>query len=136
MPALVNTAREEQGLQVLAISAELTQVAREHAMEMIELGYFGHRSPTTGAPRDRVRQAGLSPVKIGENLAGHTSAPGAHEILMNSRPHRGNTLGASHEIAGIAVVNGGPFGMMIVQVFASGLIPSTPPEDPEVDPGG
>ncbi len=136
MLTLVNTAREEQDLPVLAMSAELTWVAREHAMEMIDLGYFGHRSPTTGSPRDRVRQAGLSPVKIGENLAGHTSGPDAHEMLMNSPPHRANILDATYEIAGMAVVQGGPYGMMIVQVFASGLGRSTPPEDPAVDPGG
>ncbi len=108
MLTLVNTARGEQGLQVLAMSAELTRVAREHAIEMIDLGYFGHRSPTTRSPRDRVRQAGLSPVKIGENLAGHTSAPDAHEMLMNSLPHRGNILDATYEIAGMAVVTGAP----------------------------
>ena len=47
-------------------------------------------------------------MKIGENLAGHTSAPGAHEMLMNSLPHRGNILDATYEIAGIAVVKGAP----------------------------
>lgn len=126
--SLVNEAREEGGLQPLALSCELLRVARGHADEMIEMEYFSHRSPVTGSPRDRVRQAGLSPLRVGENLAGNTSVVAAHLMLMGSPAHRANILGP-YEVAGLAVVRGGPYGMMIVQMFASGLGESTPPDD-------
>lgn len=119
--SLINGEREEQDLQPLTLCFELCGVARLHAEEMIDLGYFGHRSPKTGSPGDRVRRAGLSYDSVGENLAGNTSVSHAHQMLMLSRAHRANLLNPDYGHLGVAVLRGGRYGLMIVQIFTSGL---------------
>lgn len=119
--SLVNAEREEGELGPLALCPELSRVARLHAEEMIELDFFGHLSPVTGSPANRVRRAGLLYLRVGENLAGNATVSGAHRMLMLSRAHRANLLNPGYEHLGLAVVRGGRYGLMIVQLFTSGL---------------
>ncbi len=115
----LNDAREQDELSSLQVCLDLSAVARAHAEEMIEKDYFSHRSPETGTPGARVRRADLDYRSVSENLAGNTGVEAAHEMLMESSPHRANLLSSSHEVVGLAVVRGGRYGMMMVQMFAS-----------------
>jgi len=66
--------------------------------------FFGHRSPTTGGPEDRVRRAGIQLSLIGENVAQADGPEAAHQVLMDSPAHRANMLAPSFTHVGIGVV--------------------------------
>ncbi len=117
--SLVNEERQAHSLPPLTLDQSLCEVARNHAADMIKTGYFGHVSPTGATPSTRLSRAGISFRKTGENLAGHTSVTKAHGMLMTSAAHRGNILNPEFHKMGIAVVSGGPYGMMIVEVFVA-----------------
>ena|SRR5690606_25562488 len=116
---LINEARAEAGLSPVILDETLSRVARTHAREMIDRGYFGHISPTHGSPGRRVREAGLSFSFVGENLAGHTSVTASHRALLASAAHRRNILHPEVEWVGLAYVRGGPYGGIIVELFVA-----------------
>ena len=60
---------------------------------MARLGYFSHFSPTPGrrTPFDRMKLAGYER-GVGENLALHGSALGAHVSWLHSSGHHRNIL--------------------------------------------
>ena len=116
---LINEERSEAGLPALTLRGDLSKVAEEHAVDMIEARYFGHISPTKGTLASRLRAADIRFSKAAENLAGCTSPELAHKLLMESSSHRANVLSKRFTHIGIAVVKGGPYGMMIVEVFIS-----------------
>ena len=66
---LLNQERAAAGLSPLQPDSALAQVARAHGREMLALEYFGHVSPTTGNPADRLAAAGLIYPLSGENIA-------------------------------------------------------------------
>jgi uncharacterized YkwD family protein len=114
---LVNQEREKAGVPALKADAELTKVARVKAQDMIDNNYFDHNSPTHGSPFDMMKKYGIEYRTAGENLAGNSSVDGAHTSLMNSQGHRENILKAEYTSVGIAVVEGGQYGKMFVQMF-------------------
>ncbi|MGI6144118.1 MAG: CAP domain-containing protein [bacterium] len=117
MLALINAEREREGFSPLIIKDELTAVALAHAQDMIARDYFSHLSPENVSPADRLHRAGISFAVMGENLAGSTSVSRAHDLLMRSPCHRANILDARFQEAGIAVVKGGRYGLMMVMLF-------------------
>lgn len=123
---LVNSEREDARLSPLSLDERLCIVARRHAEDMIRSRYFGHLSPNSGTLAGRLAAAGVTFEKAGENLAGNTSVPDAHRMLMQSPVHRGNVLNSEFTRIGAAVVKGGPYGMMIVEVFADECTEETP----------
>jgi len=114
---LVNKERVEVGLAPLKMDAKLVDVARLKSQDMIDKNYFSHTSPTYGDPFAMMKDYGVEYSMAGENLAGNSSLPGAHEALMNSPGHRANILKPEFTHVGIGVVKGGPYGMMITQMF-------------------
>lgn len=117
MVKLVNDERVKRGLRPLAVSTALTAVARAHAQDMFERGYFSHVAPEGLTPADRLDQAGISYGVMGENQALAPDLSVAHAGLMNSPGHRANILGASFRKIGIGVIDGGVYGEMFVQEF-------------------
>lgn len=115
---LVNRSRIEEGLDPLAWSAPLAAVGEGHATEMYVEGYFSHTSPTTGSVADRMTDAGIPFVIVGENLALAATVRTVHQGLMDSPGHRANIMGEGFTRLGIGVVKG-PLGLMVVQVFSS-----------------
>jgi uncharacterized protein YkwD len=113
---LLNRARVDSGLEPLAWSPVLTEVAAGHAREMYLEGYFSHRSPATGSVGDRLEAAGATYSLAGENLALAATATQVHDGLMGSLGHRENILRPEFRRVGVAVVEG-PLGLMTVQVF-------------------
>ena len=114
---LVNAERTQRGLAPLTANLEVTKVARIKAQDMIDNNYFSHNSPVYGSPFDMLKRFGISYRTAGENLAGNRSVDDAHNKLMNSSGHRANILNGSFKEVGIGIVNGGPYGKIMVQLF-------------------
>ena len=112
----VNEARVDAGAEPLAWSDGLAAVALGHAREMYEEGYVSHVSPTTGTVGDRVRDAGIRLLVVGENLALAASARAVHDGFLDSEGHRENMLRPQFDRLGVAAVRG-PLGLMVVQVY-------------------
>lgn len=117
MLGLVNQERAKAGLKALQMDSNLVKLARMKARDMIDMGYFSHNSPTYGSPFDMMKTYGIRYSYAGENLAGAPTVSSAHTSLMNSPGHRANILNANYSKVGIGVVNGGPYGKMLVQMF-------------------
>lgn len=117
MLSFVNEERRSTGLEPLKMDPLLRKVARAHSAEMIRLDYFAHDSPVTGTPFDRMRDAGVSYLFAGENLAYAQDVVVAHEGLMDSPSHRENILTAEFTHVGIGAVEAGPYGIMFAQEF-------------------
>ena len=119
MLELVNQERTSAGLRPLAADERLRQVARAHSLEMFQLDYFSHTSPTSGSPFDRMRAAGIPFLVAGENLAYAPDVEIAHRGLMNSPGHRANILRAEFGRVGIGVIRSPLQGSMFTQEFTN-----------------
>ncbi len=117
MLALVNEERANVGLAPIELDARLVPVARSHSAEMFRLKYFGHESPVSGSPFDRITAAGITYHRAGENLAYAHSVAVAHRGLMESPGHRENILRPEFTRIGIGVISAGPYGRMFTQLF-------------------
>ncbi len=84
---------------------------------MFKLKYFGHVSPVTGTPFDRLARARITYTRAGENLVYAPSLAIAHRGLMESEGHRENILRPEFRRLGVGVVSAGAYGRMFVQVF-------------------
>jgi uncharacterized protein YkwD len=104
MLSLLNEARRAAGLAPMALDAELSAVALAHTQEMSAARFFGHQSPTTGRVEDRLRRAGVSVMKLGENISQGDTAEIAHRALMDSPGHRANMLDPAFTHVGIGAV--------------------------------
>lgn len=117
MLRMVNRERKSRGLKELAWDNEIRAVAREHAKDMFERGYFAHINPKGLTPADRLKGAGIKFTVTGENLALAPSLEIAHRGLMESPGHRVNILSEDFGRVGIGVIDGGVYGKMFVQEF-------------------
>jgi uncharacterized protein YkwD len=123
---LTNDARSAAGLTPLSRSAVLAQAARQHAEEMLRLGYFGHVSPTPGRRtlEDRVRLVGGTHAAAGENLANVSirDLDVASRIIdgwFASPGHRANLLEPAWTHVGFGLSEDRNGHAYVVQVFAS-----------------
>jgi len=116
---LVNEERTAAGLRALIWDDRLLPVARQHSEEMFRLKYFAHQSPVTGTPFDRIKNAGITYSRAGENLAYAQSVSVAHRGLMQSPGHRDNILRTEFTHIAIGVISAGPYGRMFTQVFVT-----------------
>src|SRR5207253_6150238 len=114
---LVNEERGRAGIGVLAWDERLVPVARAHSAEMFKLKYFSHESPVSGSPFDRLKAAGISYTRAGENLAYAQAVAVAHRALMDSPGHRENILRPEFTRIGIGVISAGAYGRMVTQLF-------------------
>ncbi|HEV2248917.1 MAG TPA: CvpA family protein [Candidatus Limnocylindria bacterium] len=117
MLRLLNAERTSRDLLPLALDPRLVPIARQHSEEMFRLKYFGHQSPVTGSPFDRLATAKISYSRAGENLAYAHSVAVAHRGLMDSEGHRENILRPEFTRIGIGVVAAGSYGRMFTQLF-------------------
>lgn len=116
---LVNEERTGVGLKILAWDDRLLPVARQHSEDMFKLKYFAHQSPVSGSPFDRLRAAGITYSRAGENLAYAQSVSVAHRGLMQSQGHRENILRSEFTRIAIGVISAGPYGRMFTQMFVT-----------------
>ena len=116
---LVNEERTAVGLRALIWDDRLLPVARQHSEEMFRLKYFAHQSPVSGSPFDRLKAAGITYSRAGENLAYAQSVSVAHRGLMQSQGHRENILRPEFTNIAIGVISAGPYGRMFTQMFVT-----------------
>jgi len=114
---LVNEERTQRGIKPLVLDERLVSVARAHSQDMFTLKYFSHESPVSGSPFDRLKSAGITYSRAGENLAYAQSVSVAHRALMESPGHRENILRSEFTRIGIGVINAPAYGRMITQLF-------------------
>lgn len=114
---LVNKARDDKGLEALAVDENLMKVARTKAKDMIENNYFSHQSPTYGSPFDMMRQFDNVFKSAGENIAGNKTVEGAFKAWMGSDSHKKNILNAGFKVTGIGIENSSTYGKVLVQQF-------------------
>jgi len=119
MLTLVNNERTSRGLPPLVLDPRLVPVSRQHSEEMFRLKYFGHQSPVSGSPFDRLAAAKVTYTRAGENLAYAHSVILAHRGLMDSEGHRENILRPEFTRVGIGVVAAGSYGRMFTQLFVA-----------------
>lgn len=115
--SLLNGERTARGLAPLEWDPRVLPVARQHSQEMFEQKYFGHQSPVTGSPFDRLATAKIAYSRAGENLAYAHSVAVAHRGLMESQGHRENILRPEFTRIAIGVVSAGSYGRMFTQLF-------------------
>lgn len=113
----INFERSKQGLKVLKPDPKLCMVARAHAADMFKRGYFAHNTPEGITPFIRMHEAGIYYKTAGENLALAPTLLQAHNGLMHSPGHRANILNPRFGRAGIGILDGGAYGLMICQEF-------------------
>lgn len=114
---LVNSKRTAAGLATLSIDAEVQNVARDKAQDMVDNNYFSHTSPIYGSPFDMMKSYGIKYKAAGENIAGNSSNSGAVNAWMNSEGHKANILSNNYNYTGIGVVSSPKYGKIYVQMF-------------------
>ncbi len=115
---LLNQERITARVAPLKDQPTLRAVARRHAVEMFTFGYLSHRSRDGRPPWQRVADAGFRAQYTGENLAYASDVQTAHRLLMRSAAHRRNILLPGYHRIGIGVVDGGIYGVIVVEEFA------------------
>ena len=114
---LINAKRTAARLSALKVDAELQNVARAKAEDMVKNNYFSHTSPTYGSPFDMMKSFGITYKYAGENIAGNSSNSAAIKAWMNSEGHRANILNSNYNYTGLAVVSSPKYGKVYVQMF-------------------
>ncbi len=114
----INTLRAENQLPAISRLESLDEAARGHSAEMAASGQLAHVSSTTGTPEDRVRGAGVTPLRVTENVANHRDTMGAHAALLASPPHRQNVLDPNVTHVGLGSVRTEQ-GVFVTQLYAA-----------------
>lgn len=114
---LVNSVRNQRGLNSLRYSEQATLSSRKHSEDMRDNNFFDHVNKKNETPFDRMKREGIVYTSAGENIAaGQINAIYAHEAWMNSEGHRKNILGNYNNI-GVGVIFGGSYKTYYTQNF-------------------
>lgn len=114
----INALRAEAGAPPLQRHEGLDEAARTHSLDMASHEQLVHVSPRTGDPNARARDAGVSALRIAQNIARHATTAGALASIVASAPHRAQLLDPSFTHVGLASV-ASPEGMYVTQVLAN-----------------
>ena len=104
------------------LSAQLSDVALGHALDMARHNYFDHQDPAGRSPADRVRASGYRETLVGENIAyGPKSADEVVRGWLDSPGHCQNIMDVRFSEVGLAYAtgSGAKSGLYWVQVFAA-----------------
>ena len=118
--ALINQARQREGLAPLAVDLRLTSAARRHSELMAQRAELAHQLPRERPLEQRFAAEKLPSDREGENLALNENAASAHEGLMHSPPHRRNILDPDYNAVGVGVVRRG-YQIYVTEDFARRL---------------
>jgi len=119
-----NAVRQRYGLEPLAWDDRAAVAARGHALDMLERNYFAHDTPEGTTVAERMWRAGVTEVKVGENIAfyeGYTPEEAIAKVVtdwMNSPHHRENILRPEFTHLGVGLAIAGDR-VMVVQDFLS-----------------
>lgn len=114
--ALLNGARRALGLGALNRNRMLDRVAAAHSAQMLKEGHIGHTSGD-GTPEERVREVGIAPNAVGENVALAPSPQRLHRALWASPSHRENLLLTRWDEVGVAVAERDDGALFLTQLF-------------------
>ena len=123
---LLNRDRARFGLKALEVDPALSAIARGHSEDMRDNKFFGHVSPRTGGPAERLSAGRYRALTYAENVALHGSIHQAESALLASLGHRRNILHPKVTRVGIGVAiqeENGRRSFHVTQLFA------TPVED-------
>jgi uncharacterized protein YkwD len=103
----VNRQREAQNLAPLIFAPELLPLARGYSRRQAEEEFFSHIDPQGRTTENRIREAGIKFLVIGENLSqakGYLDpVPDVVQQWMSSPPHRINILNIEYQYAAVGV---------------------------------
>ncbi|MCK5459958.1 hypothetical protein KAI52_02500 [Candidatus Parcubacteria bacterium] len=120
---LINVDRKSNGISELTNNSVLNEAALSKAKDMVEKGYFAHKSPDGRMSWDFINRSEYAYLFVGENLAmNFTSAQSAHKALMLSETHKKNILSGKYSDVGLAILTGvidGRKTNVLVQIFGS-----------------
>jgi uncharacterized protein YkwD len=103
----MNAYRAEAGLLPLRIDARLTRAAESRMQDMLDGGWWNHRSPEGTSPFVWLSVANYKYSMAAENLAnGFETTRLLVETWMESPGHRANILGPAYADCGIAIIDG------------------------------
>jgi uncharacterized protein YkwD len=100
----VNAERAQHGLPPLTYDERLSEIAREHARDMVLRSYFAHETPEGETPFDRMARSGYRFSYAGENIALDGDVNAASRALFASIEHRENILQPHFNRVGIAAI--------------------------------
>ncbi len=124
MVALVNKARQAEGLAPYEADTAITEIAEAYAHDMVVRDFFSHVSPEGITLRERFLEEGVNNFgRVGENIQRNTrpraeTVQAALNWFMGSPPHRHNILHQEHNRIGVGIVEGPPGLYTIVLNFA------------------
>ncbi len=116
--AMVDAARQSEGLSLLTRDGRLDRVAQAHADAMRSAHQIGH-DVGDGDPGDRIRAAGLAVRVAGENVAHARTIRRAHRALWASPSHRGNLLEPAFRRLGVGVASDPDGSVWVCEVLAA-----------------
>jgi len=117
MIALINQARQQQGLLPYTINPTLMALAQKRAQMIAETGDFTSDLPPYGWPVQMEQQAGITAQSMGaENIAEAGNVQQAFLMLMASPPHQANILSPYMTQIGVGVAPL-PNGVAISELF-------------------
>jgi uncharacterized protein YkwD len=93
-----NTARQNQDIKGLILSASLSRKAESHSHQMAKKGYIYH------SPCLSCRFEGYDWSVGGENVGVGANMRSLHRAFMDSAPHRRNVMHRSYKYVGIGAV--------------------------------
>jgi uncharacterized protein YkwD len=114
---LLNAARHSEQRLDVRRDARLDQLAQAHAEAMRVRQQTAH-DVGQGLPTERLRNAGIQPSLVGENVAYAGSLGRAHRALWDSPAHRGTLLEAAFAAVGIGVAADRE-GVWVCELFAN-----------------
>jgi len=122
---LINREREFYNLPLLELSAALSEMARQHSLDMANQGKSTHLSTDGKTLIDRLEDADFFYIDAGENVASSETfvAEFIHKELFESKGHRENILGHDFTQIGIGVIHLENKGYYVTQDFLRPLEP-------------
>ncbi|PIS38944.1 MAG: hypothetical protein COT34_01075 [Candidatus Nealsonbacteria bacterium CG08_land_8_20_14_0_20_43_11] len=120
---LTNKDRQALGLAVLKENPLLDQAAYQKAKDMLEKGYFSHKSPEGKSSWQWIKEVNYDYQYAGENLAiGFLDSEEVYQAWFSSPTHKTNLLNPRYSEIGIAVLKGdfqGSETYVVVQLFGT-----------------
>jgi uncharacterized protein YkwD len=124
---LINKERELYNLTLLELSSALSEMARQHSLDMANQGEPTHLSADGKTLIDRLEDADFFYVDAGENVAFSETfvAEFIHKELFESKGHRENILDPHFTQIGIGVIHLKNKGYYVTQDFLRPLEPES-----------
>lgn len=101
---LMNAHRASVGCAPLAWHEGTARVAKQHSEDMVERNFFDHTNPDGETPFDRLRNAGITWSRAGENIAaGYPDAAAVLQGWLASPGHRANIENCAYTHHGVGL---------------------------------